>query len=126
MKNDMRERILNDRHLVIGGEQNGSKRGDYKEKVFRDRFILVKRHHEEKIGGDMKLLVREGRGTGTSIRSSRNRTTTIDGNDDLHVKSGAKTKVDGGLSMTVGGRPRKGPGRTGLTRPARRSTSRPG
>ncbi|MBK9374939.1 MAG: type VI secretion system tip protein VgrG [Holophagales bacterium] len=106
VKNDMRERILNDRHLVIGGEQNGSKRGDYKEKVFRDRFILVKRHHEEKIGGDMKLLVGEGdEGNGnldTVIKG--NRTTTIDGNEDLHVKSGAKTKVDGGLSMTVGGK----------------------
>ena len=106
VKNDLRERILNDRHLVIGGEQNGSKRGDYKEKVFRDRFILVKRHHEEKIGGDMKLLVGEGdEGNGnldTAIKG--NRTTTIDGNDDLHVKSGAKTKVDGGLSMTVGGK----------------------
>ncbi len=105
VKNDLREKILNDRHLVVGGEKDGRKAGDYKEKIFRDRFIWVKRHHVEKVGGDMKLLVGGGdEGNGnldTAVKGKR--TTTVGGKDDLHVKSDAATKVDGGLSITVGG-----------------------
>jgi type VI secretion system secreted protein VgrG len=105
VKSVMRERILSDRHLVIGGEKDGKKGGDYKEKIFRDRFILVKRHHEEQVAGDMMLLVGggdEGKGNlDTAVKGKR--TTTVGGKDHLHVKEDSATKVDGGLSVSVGG-----------------------
>ncbi len=105
VKNDLKERVLNDHHLIVGGEKDGKKSGDDLEKVFRDRFTEVKRHQEEKIGGDVKLKIGggdEGKGNlDTSIAGKR--TTTIGDKDDLHVKGDARTKVDGGLSVNVGG-----------------------
>ncbi len=105
VKNDLKERVLNDHHLIVGGEKDGKKTGDDLEKVFRDRFTEIKRHQEEKIGGDVKLKIGggdEGKGNlDTSIAGKR--TTTIGDKDDLHVKGDARTKVDGGLSVNVGG-----------------------
>ena len=105
VKNDEREAILNDHHLVVGGEKDGKKWGDDLEKVFRDRHTQVKRHVEEKVAGDMKLKVGGGdEGSGKlDVSVEGNRTTMVGGKDDLHVKKDARTKVDGGLSVTVGG-----------------------
>ena len=105
VKNDLKERVLNDRHLVVGAEKDGKKSGDDLEKYFRDRHVEVKRHHEEKVGGDMKLKIGGGdEGNGNlDLSVAGKRTTTVGGIDDLHVRSDARTKVDGHLFVTVGG-----------------------
>src|SRR5262249_40521690 len=98
--------IGNNAHLTIGGEdQDGNKEGDQREKVFRDKHLLVKRHQVEKISGDMTQTIGGGeKGHGhQGVNIKGDLTTTIGGKEDRHVTKDRSEKIDGKQSLTVGG-----------------------
>ena len=104
VKNDSMERIVHDRHLIVGAEKDGSKSGDQRESVYRDKHLHVHRHQVEHIGGNMELLIgggAEGKGT-ADISIKGKKTETIGDDNDFHVKKDRKEKIDGTTSLTVG------------------------
>jgi type VI secretion system secreted protein VgrG len=104
VKNDSMESVLHDKHLTVGGEKDGAKSGDYKELVYRDVHLQNKRHLEQHVGGDMKLLIGGQDGPGKlDLVVKDDRKTLVEKSDHLHVKGARKEKVDGGLGLTVGG-----------------------
>jgi type VI secretion system secreted protein VgrG len=105
VKNDEMERVVGNRHLIVGWEKDGQKGGDQKEMVYRDKHLKVHRNQEEHIGGDMKLLVGgidSGQGN-QDIVIKGTKKQSVGGDDHLHIKGDYKQKVDGGHSLTVGG-----------------------
>jgi type VI secretion system secreted protein VgrG len=103
IKNDSFERVVNDRHLIVGAEKDSKKAGDQFERVFRDKHLHVHRHQIEHIGGNMELLIGGGDGDGTADISIRaKKTETIGADNDFHVKKDRKEKIDGSTSLTVG------------------------
>ncbi len=80
------ENVGGDRHLIVGGEKDGSKSGDQYEMVYRDKHLKVHRNQEEHIGGDMKLLVGGIDGPG---------------NQDIIVKNDKKEQVDKNSHLKV-------------------------
>lgn len=105
VKNDSMERVIVNRHLIVGWEKDGKKGGDQCEQVFQDKHLNVKRNHIEHIEGNMELLIGKGGaddGGKLDVSIEKNRTETIGENFDLHVVKNHNVKVDGGLSHTVG------------------------
>ncbi len=84
---DSMENVGGDRHLIVGGEKDGSKSGDQYEMVYRDKHLKVHRNQEEHIGGDMKLLVGGIDGPG---------------NHDIIVKNDKKEQIDKNSHLKVG------------------------
>lgn len=104
VKNDHMERILNNRHLVVGQEKDGQKVGDQLERVYRDQHLRVQRNQAEKIEGNVQLLVggsSDGGNVDVVIRKDQKE--LVEGNDHRHVKKDRNEKVDGNQSLTVGG-----------------------
>ncbi len=101
VKNDMKERILHDRHVIVGSESD--KTGDYLELTHRDRHITVKRHHQEKIEGNMKLLVGGPEGGNMDLSVQQKLTEKVGAGYDLKVSGDHKIDVSGGLSIKSGG-----------------------
>lgn len=104
VKNDSMESVLNDKHLTVGGEKDGKKHGDYRQLVYRDRLVHVKRHQEEHLAGDVKLRIGGGdEGAGNwDVLVGGTKAETIGGRYDLHVKGAQRQKVDGKLGLIVG------------------------
>jgi type VI secretion system secreted protein VgrG len=105
VKNDSMERVVANRHLVVGWEKDGKKGGDQMEAVYQDKHLNVKRHHYEHIEGDMELLIGKGgadSGGYLDVSIEKWRTETIGEGYDLHVKKEHNVQVDGKLSHTVG------------------------
>jgi type VI secretion system secreted protein VgrG len=84
---DSMENVGGDRHLIVGGQEGGSKSGDQYEMVYRDKHLKVHRDQQEHIGGDMKLLVGGIDGPG---------------NQDIVVKNDKKEQVDNNSHLKVG------------------------
>lgn len=103
VKNDCMERIVHDRHLIVGAEKDGNRVGDQREYVFRDKHLHIIRHHVEKIEGNMELRVGGGEGGNQDIVIDGAKKETIGGEDHLHVKKDRKQAIDGSTSLTVGG-----------------------
>jgi len=100
---DSMESVGGDRHLVVGGEKDGSKSGDQCEMVYRDKHTKVHRNQEEQIGGDMKLLVGGIDGAGNQeIVVKKHKKELIEADNHVHVKGARNEKVDGDQSLTVG------------------------
>ncbi len=106
VKNDSMESVLHDKHLTVGGGEDGSKKeGDFKELVYRDRHIHVKRHQEEHLGGNVKLHIGggdEGEGNWDVLVDGK-KTETIAKDYDLHVKQAKKEKIDSDFGLEAGG-----------------------
>ncbi|HYE65342.1 MAG TPA: type VI secretion system tip protein TssI/VgrG, partial [Pyrinomonadaceae bacterium] len=66
IKNDAMERVVGNRHLIVGAEKDGKKSGDQREMVYRDKHLHVHRHQVEHVGGNMELLVGGGDGDGNT------------------------------------------------------------
>jgi type VI secretion system secreted protein VgrG len=79
VKKDSMESVLEDKHLTVGQEKDGEKKGSYLEKVFKDKHVAVLGTLQEKVG-DAKFTVGGDDGSG---------------NLDVYV--------EGGLNETVGG-----------------------
>jgi type VI secretion system secreted protein VgrG len=104
IKNDAMELVLNDRHLIVGQEKDGAKKGDQFEKVFHDKHLQVMRNQVEQIGGNLELLVGGGDGDGNvDISIKKDKKELIAANSHFHVKGDQKEKIDGKQHRTVGG-----------------------
>jgi type VI secretion system secreted protein VgrG len=102
VKHDSRERVLHDRHLIVGSDKDG-KQGDQRELVYQDKHLNVKRHHVEHIEGNMQLLVGgDGDNGNLDVVLKKDKKELIQGDDHLHVKGARNEKVDGTQSLTVG------------------------
>jgi type VI secretion system secreted protein VgrG len=105
VKNDSMERVIGNRHLIAGWEKDGSKGGDQREMVYKNKHLKVHADHVEHIGGNMQLLVGgvdSGEGNQDVVLKGT-RKESIDKDSHLHVKGKRKEKVDGDQSFTVGG-----------------------
>jgi type VI secretion system secreted protein VgrG len=104
VKHDSRERVLHDRHLIVGWDKDGQKGGDQRELVYQDKHLDVKRHHVEHVGGNMQLLVGGGEGDNgnqdTVIKKDKKE--LVEGDHHHHVKKDRNEKVDLNQSLTVG------------------------
>jgi type VI secretion system secreted protein VgrG len=103
VKNDSFENILHDRHQTIGSQLKDGKVGDQNEMIYRDKSLKIHRHHQEHIGGDMKLLVGgiDGEGNQDIIIQSHKKELILK-NSHLHVKGNLNEQVDATQSLTVG------------------------
>jgi len=102
--NNSTERIIANRHQIIGWEKDGKKGGDQREMVYRDKDLKVHRNQTEHIGGDMKLLVGgidDGEGN-QDIVLKGDKKELIEKNSHLHVKVDRNEKIDNDQSLTVG------------------------
>jgi type VI secretion system secreted protein VgrG len=111
VKNDSMERVIGNRHAIVGwksGAEDGDYQqgGDQRELVYQDKHLNVKRDQIEKIEGSMHLTVGKGEasdGGKVDIVIEKDKKELIEQNSHLHIKQDCKEKVDGGLSLTVGG-----------------------
>ena len=103
--NDSRERIIGNRHQIIGFEKDGKKGGDQREMVFQDKHLTIKRNQIEHIGGNFELLVGKGEedGGNVDIVIGKVKKELIEDNSHLHIKKDLAEKIDGSQSLTVGG-----------------------
>jgi type VI secretion system secreted protein VgrG len=105
VRNDSLERVLHDRHLIVGDDKDGQKVGDQLELVYRDKHLRVNRHQAEQIDGNYQLLVGKGEaqdGGNLDVSVEKQKTETIGGGYDLHVTKDKNEKVDGTASLTAG------------------------
>jgi type VI secretion system secreted protein VgrG len=104
VKNDRRELILHDTHLIVGAERDGKKVGDQRELVFKDRHQAIHGHHTEHIHGNVQYMVGHGDvdGGNVDVVIEKDKKELIEKNSHLHVKSNQMTAVDGTRSVTVG------------------------
>jgi type VI secretion system secreted protein VgrG len=104
VKNDSMERIIGNRHQIIGWEKDGKKGGDQREMVYQDKHLKVNRNQVELIGGDMQLTIGGIDGPGNQdIVIKANKKETIDADSHLCVKGKRNQMIDGDQSLTVGG-----------------------
>src|SRR5262249_35924251 len=61
VEHDCIERIIHDRHLIVGWEKDGKKGGDQREMVYQDKHLNVKRHQIEHVEGNVQFLVGKGK-----------------------------------------------------------------
>jgi type VI secretion system secreted protein VgrG len=105
VKHDSMERVIHDRHLIVGREKDGGKSGDQREQVYQDKHMNVKRHQEEHIEGSMKFMIGHGQATDNpgnlDIVIEKDKKELIEGNDHLHVKGGQFIGIDGGQDITI-------------------------
>jgi type VI secretion system secreted protein VgrG len=121
VKNDSRERIIGNRHQIIGWEKDGQKGGDQNEKVWQDKNLNIKRNQIEHIEGNWTLMVGNGEAEnggsvaaviekklevqigdeGSSLACTGDSKTAIQGSSSLTVDGDVKEKVGGGLNTIV-------------------------
>jgi type VI secretion system secreted protein VgrG len=104
-KNDSLARTLGNRHQIIGNEKDGSKSGDQREMVYKDKHIKIHHNQVEQIGDSMQLLVGgidSGEGN-QDIVIKGTKKESIGKDDHLHVTGNRNEKIDGGQSLNVGG-----------------------
>jgi type VI secretion system secreted protein VgrG len=95
VKSTLRETVGGDVNRMVGGEKDGRKWGDSKEKVYRDVHSQVGRHRDEHIGGDMKLMV------GVGDEGDGNVDLWIKGDRTEYLEKSDRTKVDGDHVVVV-------------------------
>jgi type VI secretion system secreted protein VgrG len=104
VKSSSMESVGGSKHLTVGGEYDGKRSGDYKELVYQDVHLHNKRHLEQHVGGDMKLLIGGEDGPGKlDLVVKDERKALVEKNDHLHVKGSRMEKIDGSLGLSVGG-----------------------
>lgn len=105
VKNESRERIVSNSHLVVGSDKDGKKSGDLREKVFQDVHRTVERNQIENIKGNIQLLVGGGDGDNGNVDMvlKKDLKEKIGGEQHTHVVKNRLEKVDGAQSLTVGG-----------------------
>jgi type VI secretion system secreted protein VgrG len=97
VKNDMMERILHDRHTIVGAEKDGAKAGDHRIKIYQDRHMQVERDEIIKIVKNRQELVE---GDYDHIIKGKHHE-LIEGDQHLSVKGKKSEKVDGNVSLTA-------------------------
>jgi type VI secretion system secreted protein VgrG len=105
VKNDRRELIIHDTHLIVGSEKDGKKAGDQRELVFKDRHQTIHGNHTEQVMGNVQYTVGHGdadAGGNVDIVIEKDKKELIEKNSHLHVKQSQMTAVDGTQSVLVG------------------------
>ncbi len=122
VKHDSMERILHDRHQIIGTDKDG-KVGDQREMVYQDKHLNIKRNQVEHIEGNYQLMVGAGEADsggaadvyvekqaavyvgdgGCKVIIDGNRDEKVGGNQSLDVGGNLVEKITGGKSLTVVG-----------------------
>jgi type VI secretion system secreted protein VgrG len=104
VKHDCMERIIHDRHLIVGWDKDGARGGDQREMVYQDKHLHVHRHQVEQIEGNLQFTVGKGQADGgnVDIVIEKDRKELIEQNSHVHVKANRAEKVDGDVSLTVG------------------------
>jgi type VI secretion system secreted protein VgrG len=90
-KNDSREWVGRDKHVIVTSNQ--------KELVKADKHLHVKGKQEEKIDGDFKLKV------GGSQHDKVGQLYALEAGQEIHEKAGMKVVIEAGMELTL-----KGPG----------------
>jgi type VI secretion system secreted protein VgrG len=106
VRNDSKERILGNRHQIIGWEKAGGKGGDQREMVYEDKHLNIKRHHVEHIEGNMQLMVGNGAaddGGQVDLVIAKDKLESVGGDSHRIVKGDVNEKLSGGLSQTIDG-----------------------
>jgi type VI secretion system secreted protein VgrG len=105
VKHDSMERVIHDRHLIVGWEKDGDKGGDQMEMVYQDKHLNVKRHQVEHVEGNVQLLIGKGDaqdGGNQDIVIEKVKKELIGKDSHLHVQGNRNEKVDQGQSLMVG------------------------
>jgi type VI secretion system secreted protein VgrG len=104
VKNDRRELVAHDTHLVVGTEKDGKKAGDQRELVLKDRHQSIHGNHTEHVHGNVQYMVGHGDGDGGNVEIviEKDRKELIEKNAHLHIKANQMTAVDGTQSVSVG------------------------
>jgi hypothetical protein len=103
--NDSFERIVGNRHQIIGAEKDGKKSGDQREMIYQDKHLNIKRHQIEHIEGNMELMVGHGKaenGGNQDVVIEKTKKELVEGNSHLHVKK-ARSEAVGSQSLSTGG-----------------------
>jgi type VI secretion system secreted protein VgrG len=87
VKNDCKEIILRDRHLIVESKQH--------EKVKGDKHLEVVGNQNEKVGGSVSLNC----GGSQQIKTSQKH--AVDAGTEIHLKAGATTVIEAGTSLTL-------------------------
>jgi type VI secretion system secreted protein VgrG len=104
VKNDSMERVINDRHLIVGAEKDGKKAGNQQEMVYQDKHLHIHRNHIEQIEGNMELLIGDTTDGGNQdIVIKKDKKELIERDDHLHVKQSQTEQIDKNQSLIVGG-----------------------
>ena len=93
VKNDARESVLNDKHVTVGGKDDGERKGSYLEKVFQDKHVAVLGTLQEKVG-DAKLTVGGDEGGGNlDVYVTGSEKRTVGGHAEIRISRCRSTFV---------------------------------
>ncbi|HEY8560438.1 MAG TPA: phage baseplate assembly protein V, partial [Pyrinomonadaceae bacterium] len=87
VKNDCKELIRHDRHLIVENDQY--------EKVKKDKHLQVLGDHNEKITGTMSIQA------GANIEEKAAVKYAVEAGSEIHLKSGTNLTVETGASLTL-------------------------
>jgi type VI secretion system secreted protein VgrG len=103
VKNDSKEFIGNDRHLIVKKKQY--------EKVEEEKHLIVTQDHVEKIGGDMHLHVvgneneksdqTISRQAGMNIQEKCGQNYAMEAGTAVHIKAGMTCVIEAGMQLTL-------------------------
>jgi type VI secretion system secreted protein VgrG len=102
VKHDSLERVIHDRHLIVGWEKDGQKGGDQREMVYQDKHLHVHRHQEEHVEGNVKFTVGKGEakdGGNVDVVIEKDKKELIEQNSHQHVKQNRLELVDQTYSL---------------------------
>lgn len=102
---DSMEKVIGDRHLIVGDEEHENASGNQYELVLANKHLNVKLDQVEKIEGNISLTVGKGEADGgnVDILIEKDRATTIEGTEHHHVQGDQNEMVEGGVSLTISG-----------------------
>ena len=105
VKNDSMERVVGNRHLIVGNKPNDGKGGDHFEDIYQDQHSHVRRHRVEQIEGNLQQTIGKGQGDGgnVDIMIAKTKKELIEADSHLHVKGASKQAIDGTQAITVKG-----------------------
>lgn len=112
IRHTSRERVVHDRHLVVGWEQQDEddpdattkKGGDQREMVYQDKHLHVHRNQVEHVEGNQMLMVGKGEaedGGNVQIFIEKDKIQTIEGNYLMHIIKTLGVMVDGAISLIL-------------------------
>jgi len=99
VKSSSMESVGSSKHVTVGGEKDGQKFGEYRERTFKEKHVIVDGSLDARYG-DAKVLVGGGDGAGNlNLYVEGWSYTNVDGCAHTHVKEEAYVDVDGGIAL---------------------------
>lgn len=106
VRNDVKERIYGNVHVISGYEKDGKKSGDKYEMIYKDHHLNIKGNQDEHVEGSVKLMIGNGDAKdGGDLDIVVEKSMKIDiGKDGVsHTNDGdEKKKIGGSQSLDVG------------------------